>query len=130
MGKHTTTPPKVPWYKTNFPVQNFLFQYMPWTCIIRERIRTGYEWSWLIKTYVKAKGGWDEEWGYEETKIGSFYYQLAVRADEESTYYACVYGCCTVIWHPKHGNKGGAGRPGCPCQNMDDPRDLERGPLK
>lgn len=131
MGRHfRSTAPKVPWYKSNFPVQNFIFLYLPWTAIFHGRKHYGYEWSWLIKNYIEAKGGWDEEWGYEETKTGNFYYRLAHRSSEESVQYDCVYGTCTVIWHPKQGNKGGMGRPGCPCDDMDDPRDLERGPLK
>lgn len=126
------TPKKydTPWYKTNFPIQNLVFRTMPWTSIFYARRHYGFEWSWLIKTWFAAKGGKDRVFGGVQSKTENFFQQLAHRSSEEEVPYACVYGTCTVLWHPKRGNTGGIGRPGCPCDDMDDPRDLERGPLK
>jgi len=121
---------KVPWYATQFPFQNFLFQYMPWTSIYWGRKYYGYSWLWLIKAWITAKPGKDRLFGGVQDKTGNFFEKLAHRSHEEATLYACVYGTCTVIWHPTRGNMGGGGRPGCPCDDMEDPRDLNRGPLK
>lgn len=120
-----------PWYKTPFPIQNLLYRYAPWTCIFYGRRHYGFEWSWLVKTWINAEGG-KERLAFPgiQTKAENFFQQLAHRASEEEVPYACVYGTCTVLWHPTRGNTGGWGRVNCPCDNMDDPRDLERGPLK
>lgn len=115
--------------KSNFPVQDFIYKHFPWTAIFHARKYYGYEWSWLVRTWLTSKGGEDSILGGEKTRGVDFYSKCAHRSHEEAVHYACVYGTCTVIWHPKRGNMGGMGRPGCPCDDMDDPRDLERGPL-
>ena len=63
------------------------------------------------------------------TKTEDFFDRLIQRDHESVVMYRCIFGTCSVMWHPKRGNIGGYGRPGCECAEMDDPRDLKVGPL-
>lgn len=115
---------------SNYPVQDFIFKHAPWTSIFHARKHYGYEWKWLFKAWRNSTGGQDKVFGGTKTRTEDFYSQCAHRSYEECVLYACVFGTCTVLWHPTRGNVGGAGRPGCPCDDMDEPRDLERGPIR
>lgn len=114
---------------SNFPVQDFIFKHFPWTAIFHARKQYGFEWSWLIDAWRSSEAGGKMFLGFERNRAMDFYSKCAERMYDECTNYACVYGQCTVIWHDKRGNIGGMGVPMCPCEDLDDPRDLERGPL-
>lgn len=66
--------------------------------------------------------------GFAENDVSGLYERCAHRRYEEAERYVCIEGCCTVLWHNGR-NIGGAGPAGCPCDLLDDPRDLTRGPL-
>lgn len=114
---------------SNFPVQDFIFKHFPWTSIFYARKHYGFEWLWLIRAWRDAEAGTDSVLGGEKDKAEDFFYRCAHRSNEEVIEYQCVNGCCVVLWHPKRGNTGGYGPAGCSCDDLDDPRDLERGPL-
>lgn len=117
--------------RVNHAVQNFIYKNFPWTSIIYVRRRYGFEWRWLIKTWRESTGGQERHFvGGYTNKTEDFFSRCIDRDSEECVTYSCIYGTCAVIWHPKRGNTGGWGRPGCLCDNMEDPRDLERGPIK
>lgn len=115
---------------------NFAYKYLPWTCIIYAwRNRYGSLWA-LTKLYIQTKPRTEPDWleqqlGLEpdKSKQATFLHNVVKMKNEENVRYRCVYGTCVVFWHPRRGNQGGGGAPGCPCQEMDDPRDLKRGPL-
>lgn len=113
-------------------VQNFIYQHFPISCVIYAKRHYPYSWRTLLGDWKAASGEVGTRCsivGDEITQADAFFARLAERRFDESVQYACIYGCCTVIWHPTQGNTGGMGRPGCPCENMDDPRDLQRGPI-
>lgn len=113
------------------PINNVIYKAFPWSVVIYAHRRYPFGWLWLINAYRKAEDtGVDTILGFPKDKAVEFFSACAGRAHDESEQYRCVYGTCTVIWHPKMGNRGGMGRPGCPCDDMDDPRDLKRGPIR
>lgn len=67
--------------------------------------------------------------GFKRTHASEFFLLAADREYAEATNWYCVNGCCTVTWG-KRGNMGGFGPAGCSCGNLDDPRDIERGPIR
>lgn len=117
---------------SHYPVQDFVYKHFPWTVIFYARKQFGFEWSWLIKQWIESKPGGDEWlWGKTKKKTDDYFARLIDRDSEENRVrYVCVNGCCVIIWHTKKNyNMGGGGPAGCSCEDMDDPRDLERGPL-
>lgn len=72
------------------------------------------------------------DWLHNEgrTQADEFWATSARREYDEATNWYCVYGCCVVIWGSgKRGNMGGHGPAGCPCDDLDEPRNLARGPI-
>lgn len=115
-----------------YPVQEFVSKHFPWTVIFYARKQFGFEWSWLIREWIKSKPGKQSVIrGNNLSKVDDFFDRLIERDIEENrVQYACVNGCCVVIWHTKKNySTGGFGPTGCSCEDLDDPRDLERGPL-
>jgi hypothetical protein len=115
--------------RSNFPVQDFIYKHFPWAAIFHAKRNYGFEWLWLIRAWREAEGGGETFLGFEKSRAVDFYSACAERMYNECSTYACIYGQCTVLWDAKRGNIGGMGVPMCPCASMDDPRDLERGPL-
>lgn len=113
-------------------LDHVLHDAFPWLSIFYARKHYAYPWHELTSMWLVAKtmeGSRDTILGDKLTQVGAFFMLLAERQYEESQNYACVYGRCIVIWHPRKGNLGGVGRPGCPCDDMKEPRDLVRGPI-
>src|SRR5690606_28850229 len=58
--------------------------------------------------------------------IETFFATVARRMCDECGTSVSGEGCCSVRWHPDRGNGGGAGPADCPCQELDDPRDVTK----
>jgi hypothetical protein len=95
-----------------------------WAYILYARRTYGYSFADLIGYWNAAKVLCPSDPGTE------FFAPLAHRSYEESTNWYCVNGCCVVIWDAKRGNQGGYGPAGCSCDNLNDPRDIARGPIE
>lgn len=110
----------------------FLYNHVPWSSVVWARREFGFEWRWLIKAWIDSEAG-----GYSilrqrpKNKQEVFMDKLIERDYElNRTEYMCVNGCCVVVWHEKkQRNTGGYGPAGCSCQELDDPRDLRKGPI-
>lgn len=116
---------------SNYPVQDFIYKHAPWTMIFYMRKQYGFGLPWLTGQWIKSKPGEYRVFGGQKTKVNDFVDRVIDRdVRENRVQYACVNGCCTIIWHIKKNiDVGGAGPAGCSCENLDDPRDLVRGPL-
>jgi hypothetical protein len=113
--------------------------YLPKSLTLHPVVCIVYVWrneGWTLRETVDMwresgrtfKPGGIDFLGQPRDRVGEFFVLNARRALEASENYACIYGCCTVIWRNGK-NQGGMGPAGCPCDDMDDPRDLARGPL-
>lgn len=101
--------------------------------ILYIRRKHGWPLREIVAMWVKA--GLDRrigliDWLHPEgrTQGDNFFSAAARRMYDEATNWYCVEGCCVVIWSQGK-NVGGYGTPGCPCDEMDEPRDLSRGPI-
>lgn len=110
---------------------NFVYRAFPWTVVFTARKHYGYDWGWILQAYRSAEASEESTvLGSPVTRAVDFFSKCARRADDESVLYRCVFNACTVQFHPKRGVTGGWGRAGCPCDDLDEPRDLERGPIR
>lgn len=102
-----------------------LYEKWQWLVIVYARREFRYPWGYLIRTWMQVRAtGRKGVFGQELTRMDEFFAVIIDREHAEARIYTCVYGACSVIWHPLRGNLGGGGRPGCPCEALDDPRDL------
>lgn len=68
-----------------------------------------------------AEPEYDSMLGGTVNVVERFFTHIATWRHEASDEYRCVEGCCVVVWFNGR-NTGGWGRPGCPCDEMEDPR--------
>ena len=119
------------WYTINTSIQNALFKVAPWTVIFYAKREYGYSLRSLAKIWKVSRAEDSSIFGkFPRTRTLDFFSRVADRAHKDSDIYQCIYGTCTIIWHPKRGNTGGMGPAGCPCDDMSEPRDLITGVLR
>jgi len=101
------------------------------TSVIYLRRKYGIPARDLLKAWLAARGAEakDDFWGFPRGPIEAMFLYAADRMYDECVTYRCVNGCCSVLWHPRRGNVGGAGPVGCGCDDLDEPRDLAFGPV-
>jgi hypothetical protein len=104
----------------------------PFISVIYLHRTYGYSYRELVQMTVQAKREFDpnkRDEFFEASNANEQLFMISARKQmDESDQYACVNGCCTIIWS-RGKYAGGMGRTGCPCDEMDDPRDLLRGKL-
>lgn len=88
----------------------------------------GFGFHETVRRWSESEREWQGDRGGPFGKSGSqteYFYTLAAQLGlERAEYYACVEGCCTVIWSNGHID-GGNGPAGCLCQLLKDPRGSE-----
>lgn len=115
---------------SNFPVQDFLYKHLPGPYMMYHTRKTyGFEWRWILRAWRESKAGGESILGGTLDKVDDFMDKVIQRDHESNVNYRCIFGTCTVIWHPKRGYIGGFGAAGCQCDDMEDPRDLQKGPI-
>lgn len=114
---------------TTLKLHNLAYKLIPGPyLVVYAKSAYGYSWRDLIRTWRESSDQSRESFlGMPIDRGVDFFSRLADRQGEECTTYTCVYGCCWIEWHPKKGNLGGGGPAGCPCDGMDDPRDMSTG---
>lgn len=96
-------------------------------CVVYARKKTGFSYRVLTGLWGQAMKS-RRKGSSRNEDAAEFFYLLAGAKRRASDTYRCLYNQCVIIWFNGR-NTGGAGVPGCPCDNMADGRGelLKRG---